>query len=136
MGLDGISVNQLRITPEFNSQEINSAVLNASNEVKAVDGLSGGQRVDPDKESGHDNHGEEFGNENREEEAEAQEDNIIKYDLSDSSKYIVKLDESSNNILIIEKSGNNVIQVVNAEELSKLVAFASNSSGSIINKSF
>ena len=40
MGLDGISLNQLRVTPENNSSELNKNVrMNANQEFKIVDGL-------------------------------------------------------------------------------------------------
>ena len=45
MGLDGISINQLRVTPENNSAELNNPArfsLEASH--KVVDGLSQGQK--------------------------------------------------------------------------------------------
>ena len=51
MGLDGISINQLRVTPENNSAESNRiARFEINNEHKVVDSLSQGQKVDPDKE--------------------------------------------------------------------------------------
>ena len=62
MGLDGISINQLRVTPELNSAELNSSVAINSNEVKVVDGLSSGQRVDPDKEKERENPQQDFEN--------------------------------------------------------------------------
>ena len=138
MGLDGISVNQLRLTPDMNSAELNSVNNIPSNEVKAIDGLANGQRVDPDKESEHENNA--FLNDNNAADDDSQDEDeemeVVKYDLSDSSKYCLKLDASENKIQIIEKKTNNVIQTFDADELMKLISFSSSSCGSIVNKKF
>jgi len=138
MGLDGISVNQLRITPEHNSAELNNvAKFSLENNHKVVDGLANGQKIDPDKEKEHENPelAEQFVDLDDETQEEIEEE-IIKYDLSDSNKYLLKLDEESNNILIIEKSSSKVVQRINADELSSYVGFLSNSQGSMINRKF
>ena len=133
MGLDGISINQLRVTPELNSAELNSTFNVNQNDAKIVDGLSNGQKVDPDKESEHDNSRFDFSkNDKQEEEQEAEE--ITKYDLSDTKKYSLKLDSSLNKILIIDKSTGDIIQSIDADTLSKLVNYAPNSCGSIVSK--
>ena len=137
MGLDGISINQLRATPEMNSAELNSVVAFDSQNIKAIDGLAQGQRVDPDKESEHGSSDLEFfeGDKNHQDDDSSNEI-VTKYDLSDSNKFLIKLDDISNQILIIEKSSGNVIQSVNADVLSHLVSFSSDSCGAIINKRF
>ena len=135
MGLDGISINQLRVTPELNSAELNSAQNINSQESKVVDGLSEGQRVDNEKEKEHDSQGYEFNQEENEEE-ETEQEAVTKYDLSDANKFSVKLDEDTNKILIYEKSTKNLVQAIDADELTKLVSFAPNSCGSIVNKKF
>ncbi|MBQ4647208.1 MAG: hypothetical protein IJB79_07655 [Candidatus Gastranaerophilales bacterium] len=138
MGLDGISVNQLRITPEHNSAELNNvAKFSLENNHKVVDGLANGQKIDPDKEKEHENPelAEQFVDLEEETQEEIEEE-IIKYDLSDSNKYLLKLEEESNNILIIEKSSSKVVQRINADELSSYVGFLSNSQGSMINRKF
>lgn len=134
MGLDGISINQLRITNELNSADLNSASVRAVDEIKVVDGLSSGQRVNPDKENGHDFSYD--GEQKKREEESSDEETVTKYDLSDTSKYVLKLDDETNQIHIIEKATGNVIQIVDAEELSKFLIFSSNSCGSMINKKF
>ncbi|MBR2069204.1 MAG: hypothetical protein IJ877_05515 [Candidatus Gastranaerophilales bacterium] len=137
MGLDGISINQLRVTPEFNSAELNATASINQNDTKIVDGLSNGQRVDPDKESEKDNSNQEFQSNEDEEETEPEEEEpVTKYDLSDSSKFVVKLDEDSNRILILEKSSKHIIQSIDADQLSKIVMYSPNSCGSIVNKKF
>ena len=138
MGLDGISVNQLRITPEHNSAELNNvAKFSLENNHKVVDGLANGQKIDHDKEKEHENPelDEQFVDLEEETQEEIEEE-IIKYDLSDSNKYLLKLEEESNNILIIEKSSSKVVQRINADELSSYVGFLSNSQGSMINRKF
>lgn len=141
MGLDGISINQLRITPENNSAELNNPVrFNIGSEHKIVDGLSNSQKVDPDKEKDHDDpelaRHYDSDDEDSNGESDANDEEIVKYNLSDSGNYILKLDENSNNILIIEKSTSVVVQKIDADELSKYVGFLSNSQGSIVNRKF
>ena len=141
MGLDGISINQLRITPENNSAELNNPVrFNVGSEHKIVDGLSNSQKVDPDKEKDHDDpelaRHYDSDDEDSNKESDANNEEIVKYNLSDSGNYILKLDENSNNMLIIEKSTSVVVQKIDADELSKYVGFLSNSQGSIVNRKF
>lgn len=140
MGLDGISINQLRITPENNSAELNNpAHFSLNTEHKVVDGLANGQKVDPDKEKEQENNPELANNyaqdETSDENEEIQED-VIKYDLAESNKYILKVEEETNKILIVEKNTSKVVQTIDADELSKYVGFLSNSQGSIVNRKF
>lgn len=139
MGLEGISVNQLRVTQENNSAELNSTSRFAlENTHKVVDGLSQGQKVDPDKENEHGGAlSENYNSDSSDNDEENQEEEeVVKYDLSDSSKYILKVDEDSNNILIMEKSTSNVVQTISADELSRYVGFLSSAQGSIVNRKF
>ena len=139
MGLDGISINQLRITPENNSAELNNVThFNLNAEHKVVDGLSQGQKVDPDKEREKEEEAElanNYAQDDEEDEEEIQED-IIKYDLAENNKYSLKLNEESNTILIIEKATSRVVESINADELSHYVGYLSNSQGSIVNRKF
>ena len=143
MGLDGISLNQLRVTPENNSSELNKNVrMNANQEFKIVDGLSTGQKIDPDRHNEHEkqqlkknyNQDEDENDEDLEESEVVEE--TIKYDLSRSDKYCLELDEKNNVILIKEKSTNYIIQRLDPQELSRFVNFLSNSQGSLINRKF
>lgn len=142
MGLDGISINQLRILPENNSAELNNPVnFSVQNAHKVVDGLANGQKIDPDKEHEHENPQllEQFvknDDEQEEENEEKIEYETIKYDLSDSSKYCLKIDDKTNKIMIMEKSSQNIVQVISADELTRFVGFLSNSQGSIVNRKF
>ncbi len=136
MGLDGISINQLRITPELNSSELNSTVA-LPGEVRTVDGLSNGQRVNPDKENeDNENFNQADDEENEEENKEENETDepVTKFDLSDTNKFVIKLDEKTDRITISEKASGNIVQTIDAEELLKFVQYAPNSYGSIINK--
>lgn len=138
MGLDGISINQLRITPEFNSAELNNInSFSPASDVKIVDGLSEGQKVDPDKESHNNNSGDFFGETNNEDEThdDVQEE-VVKYDLSQTDKYLLKINDDTNDILITEKATNKVVEKINAKELSKLVYYLANSQGAIVNRKF
>lgn len=141
MGLDGISVNQLRITPENNSSELNNTsrfTLEANH--KVVDGLSQGQKVDPDKQNEHEkpklNNPSDIEDEHEEENADEVIEEVIKYDLSRNDKYLLKIEDETNSILIIEKSSQNIVQKINAEKLSNFVNYLSNSNGSIVNRKF
>ena len=141
MGLDGISVNQLRVTPENNSSELNNQVkFSLNGDIKIVDGLSEGQKVDPDKEREKDNRSLQEGFTSEEQEEEQEEEQFIepveKYDLSQSDKYILKLDEKNNNILIVEKATKKIIQKIDADQLSQFVNYMSGPAGSIINRKF
>ena len=106
-------------------------------EHKVVDGLSNGQKVDPDKENEHEDAQleEQFVKSDDADEQEAIEE-VIKYDLSESNKYYLSLDDSSNKIMIIEKNTNKVVQEIDADSLSNYVGFLSNSQGSIVNRKF
>lgn len=137
MGLDGISINQLRVTPEHNSAELNNpARFNLDVGHKVVDGLAQGQKVDPDKDKEHENPEllEQFTS--AEEETEDVQEEAIKYDLSESSKYSLNLDEENNKIVIIEKATKRKVQEISADELSNYVGYLSNSQGSIVNRKF
>ena len=137
MGLDGISVNQLRITQENNSAEMNRINKATTSEHKVVDGLSDSQKVDPDKDKEHDNPDFENSDElDEQNQSDIPQEEIIKYDLSDNSKYFLKLDEESNNILIIEKLSKNIVQAINADEMSSFVGYMLNSQGSMVNRKF
>lgn len=141
MGLDGISINQLRVTPENNSNELNiQARFSLNNETRAVDGLTEGQRVDPDKEQEHEKQElkKQYASAENEEETEDQTtvEPVEKYDLSRSDKYSLKIEESTNNVLIIEKNTKKIIQRIDADELSQFVKNLADPRGSIINRKF
>lgn len=136
MGLDGISINQLRVTPEYNSSELNNVNnLNTQNDVKIVDGLSEGQKIDPDKEKQHENASQDFNQSENENETDVKED-VVKHDFSQSDKYKLEINEDTNDIIIIEKQTNEVIEKINSKELSKLVLYLANSQGTIVNRKF
>ncbi len=137
MGLDGISINQLRLSPDYNSAELNSSINLPSNEVRIVDGLSNGQRVDPDKHSEHENNSEQnkkkkFSDDDTQE--EILDEPVTTYDLSDTKKYMLKLDDEANRILIIDKATDEIIQSIDADALAKFVLYSPNSCGSIFSK--
>lgn len=141
MGLDGISVNQIRLAQESNSAELNNKTSFAPNkDTKAIDGLAHGQVIDPDKEREHDKNS--FSKNKNEDDEENNEENIDeavpvqKYDLSQTDKYTIKTDNSSDTISIIENKTGNVIQVLDSASLSKFVNYLSDAKGSIINRKY
>lgn len=141
MGLDGISVNQLRITPEHNSSELNKVPKFSLDNSRPVDGLSQGQKVDPDKEREKEkrelNKQYNSSDEPLDEENEALIDTpVIKYDLSQSEKYTLKVDDATNEVIIIDKATTEIVQRVSADDLSHFVNYLSNSQGSIVNRKF
>jgi len=144
MGLDGISLNQLRVTPENNSNEMNNQTkFSLNNETRVVDGLSEGQRVDPDKHrEKNNNQGLDRQYNSSDDEQEEENNNteefepVETYDLSNTDKYLLKLDESENNILIIEKATKKIIQKISAEELTQFVNYLQGPTGSLINRKF
>ena len=143
MGLDGISINQLRITPENNSSELNNqSKFTLNNDLRIVDGLSEGQKVDPDKDREKDKRSLQKNLKANEQDEEAEEGNeeytepVEKYDLSQSDKYSLKIDEENNTILIVEKATKKIIQKIDANELSQFVNYMSGPTGSIISRKF
>lgn len=137
MGLDGISINQIRSIQDKNSNELNSIVFNPKTEnTRSVSGLDKGRMVDPDKENNENQEEFEF-DFNEQEENQPEDDNsAIKYDLSRTDKYSLILDENTNEIVIKEKDSGEVIQKIDAQNLSRFVNFLSNTQGAIVNRKF
>ena len=137
MGLDGISINQIRSIQDKNSNELNSIVFNPKTEnTRSVSGLDKGRMVDPDKENNENQEEFEF-DFNEQEENQPEDDNsAIKYDLSRTDKYSLILDENTNEIVIKEKESGEVIQKIDAQNLSRFVNFLSNTQGAIVNRKF
>lgn len=149
MGLDGISINQLRSVVERNSNELNSNVNFSLNpEIRSVDGLSSGQRVDPDKQKEQEKQkkNKSFNKDNNETFEEEIDDThahfesigneIVKYDLSKSELYSLELDSESDEILIVDKHTKNIVQRISAGELSRFVNFLPNAQGTLVNRKF
>ena len=145
MGLDGISVNQLRVTPEHNSSELNKVPKFSLDVSRAVDGLSEGQKIDPDKErekekrelnKQYNSSGDETIENSDADSSDVDSVEVVKYDLSQSDRYMLKVDDDTNEILIIEKASKNIVQRVDAENLSNFVSFLSFPQGSIVNRKF
>ena len=137
MGLDGISINQIRSIQDKNSNELNSIVFNPKTEnTRSVSGLDKGRMVDPDRENNENQEEFEF-DFNEQEENQPEDDNsAIKYDLSRTDKYSLILDENTNEIVIKEKESGEVIQKIDAQNLSRFVNFLSNTQGAIVNRKF
>ena len=137
MGLDGISINQIRSIQDKNSNELNSIVFNHKTEnTRSVSGLDKGRMVDPDRENNENQEEFEF-DFNEQEENQPEDDNsAIKYDLSRTDKYSLILDENTNEIVIKEKDSGEVIQKIDAQNLSRFVNFLSNTQGAIVNRKF
>ncbi len=134
MGLEGISINQLRITPDNNSSELNNSNKTNFSEKKIVDGLSQSQRVLSNKQKDHDqNYNEDFSQQDKNSETNIQE-STVKYDLSKVDKYSILVDEDE--LLIVEKSSNNIIQKINASELARFINFLPEPKGAIVNRKF
>ena len=89
MGLDGISISQLRNPLENTIREYNSTVSSSSSsDSRAVGAMSSSGRIDPDKDREKEESGFEF--QQREKKEEVQEE-TVKYDLSDSEKYFLNI---------------------------------------------
>ena len=144
MGLDGISPNQLRAVTEMNSAKLNS-ILKPDNNInsKAVDGLSNGQKVNPDdekeKEKGHEHsdnkqrQNDENDTDKKQQEAEF---NSYKIDLTQANKYELKVNEKADTIVITEKNTQKTVQVITADKLAVFVENLAGANGSIVNKEF
>ena len=146
MGLDGISPIQIRQFNEPNAAELNAALNpNQSFGVRAIDGLSEGQKVDPDKERNkqQNNQNADFNNEEDEEYDTAEQDekenekfNSYKLDLSQTNKYELKVNENSNSIVIVEKATQRTVQVINADNLAIFVRNLIEGKGALVNRKF
>lgn len=139
MGLEGISINQLRSVNEFNSAELNSLARVNQNDKKVVDGLSSGQRVDPDKQGSNGSHGGAVDKNNKDlsdDSGDSLQEEVVKYDLSDTQRYCIEVDDQTGNIKIVDKNSKKVVQSIGATELLQLINFAPNTCGSVINKRF
>ncbi len=143
MGLDGISINQLRVTQENNSAELNNqARFNLNNDSRAIDGLSQGHRIDPNQEKEKEKQEQKKKSSDDENDTNQEDEDVIdtvetiKYDLSKSDKYSLKIDNETNCIYIIDKATKEVVQSISAEQMSRLVGYLSNPQGSIISKRY
>lgn len=139
MGLDGISVNQLRITQENTSREnaIN-ADLKATRELasKTVDSLDKKSAIDTDDKENTSFFG---GESSADEEQEENNDELPieeheKIDLTNKDLYEIKPDENTNSLVIYNKEQNVVVQQISPNELSTLVDSLKNPSGILVNK--
>ena len=145
MGLDGISPIQIRQFNEPNAAELNAVLNPKQNLSRAVDGLSEGQKVDPDKERNNQQNNQEadFNNEEDEEFNTAEQDekenekfNSYKLDLSQTNKYELKVNENSNSIVIVEKATQKTVQVINADNLAIFVRNLVEGKGALVNRKF
>lgn len=139
MGLDGISVNQLRLKQENTSKELainTQMVANRDSSSRSVNSLDKKGAIDTDdKENtsyfGAGSTGEE-GEEEKEETKKSEE--FVKIDLTDKEKYEIKIDENSSSLTIYNKKSQSVVQNISANELSTLVDNLKNPSGILVNK--
>lgn len=143
MGLDGVSINQLSIIPNRNSAELSVNSFSLNNEIKTVDGLSDSQMVDPDKENEKQKYNlkKSFSRNNDNEINEEADEELefeptVKYDLSRTEKFVLRVNDETNEILIVEKATSNIIQRINADELSRFINFLPDSKGAIVNRKF
>ncbi len=141
MGLDGISVNQLRITQENTSKEntLNSQMLaNIGSGSRSVNSLDKKSAIDTDDKENTSFFGGESSSE--EEEQEEKKDNeeesfdFPKIDLTNKELYEIKVDESKSSFSIYNKQENKIVQEISPNELSALVDSLKNPSGILINK--
>ncbi len=139
MGLDGISVNQLRITPENTSKEnaIN-ADLQAKRNIgdRSVNSLDKKSAIDTDDKENTSFFGGESSSEEDEEEKNEEVDTVKyeKIDLSNKELYEIRTDENSNSLAIYNKQQGTIVQQITPNELSTLVDNLKNPGGILVNK--
>ncbi len=138
MGLDGISVNQLRITPENTSKEnaIN-ADLQAKRNIgdRSVNSLDKKSAIDTDDKENTSFFGGESSSaeeENQEEETETTE--FEKIDLTNRDLYEIRQDEDTNSLVIYNKQEGIIVQQISPGELSTLVDNLKNPGGVLVSK--
>lgn len=139
MGLDGISVNQLRITPDNTSKEnaINADFKARMGESsRSVNSLDKKNAIDTDdKENTSFFGGESSSNEDEENpEEETQNIEYEKIDLTNKDIYEIKPDENTNSLVIYNKQQGVVVQEITPNQLSILVDSLKNPSGILVNK--
>lgn len=140
MGLDGISVNQLRMTPENTSKEnaINADMLaNKGMGLRSVNSLDKKGAIDTDdKENTSFFGGDSSSNEENEEENPDGQDSLDfeKIDLLNKELYEIKVDENSNSLTIYNKQSDMIVQEISPLELSTLVDNLKNPGGILVNK--
>ncbi|HIQ88263.1 TPA: hypothetical protein IAA68_00380 [Candidatus Galligastranaerophilus faecipullorum] len=139
MGLDGISVNQLRITQENTSREntLNSQMLaEIGSGSRSVNSLDKKGAIDTDdKENTSFFGGDSSTSEDEEDNKETQESvEYEKIDLSNKEMYEIKVDETTNSLTIYNKKENKTVQEITPYELSTLVDNLKNPGGILINK--
>ena len=138
MGLDGISVNQLRITPENTSREnAISADLQAKRNVgdRSVNSLDKKSAIDTDdKENTSFFGGASSSDEEENSEDEAETVEYEKIDLSNRELYEIKPDEYTNYLVIYNKQEGKIVQQITPGKLSTLVDNLKNPSGVLVNK--
>ena len=145
MGLDGISVNQLRMGSELNSNELNN--INPQTSPQFINGLSKGQRIDADDKNNQNHTQGEILEQEDENEDDKNDENdginkktppkdITKYDLSDTKKYTLEIDDKTNTVSIKEKSSQSIIQTFDTQTLSSLTKYLKNYCGVLINRKY
>ena len=138
MGLDGISVNSLRITPENTSKEnaINADATAKNQGSRSVNSLDKKGAIDTDDKENTSFFGGESSNGESEEENEIIEDIIPveKIDLTNKEDYEIRVEGTNNIISIYNKKSESVVQQITPTELSELVDSLKNPGGIIINK--
>ena len=141
MGLDGISVNQLRITPENTSREnaINSDFLvNRNSDSKSVNSLDKKSAIDTDDKENTSFFVVYSSGATEENEEETDDNNpsveIEKIDLSNKELYEIKVDEDTNSLTIYNKKEQKPVGEITPVELSSLVDNLKNPGGILVNK--
>ena len=141
MGLDGISVNQIRITPENTSREnaINSDFLvNRNSDSKSVNSLDKKSAIDTDDKENTSFFGGDSSGATEENEEETDDNNpsveIEKIDLSNKELYEIKVDEDTNSLTIYNKKEQKPVGEITPVELSSLVDNLKNPGGILVNK--
>ncbi len=138
MGLDGISVNQLRVTPENTSKEnaINADLL-AKRGIgdRSINSLDKKSAIDTDDKENTSFFGGESSDDNEDDEnKETEITEIEKIDLSNKDLYEIKPDEHTNSLIIYNKQENTIVQQISPGELSTLVDSLKNPGGILVNK--
>ena len=139
MGLDGISVNQLRITPDNTSKEnaINADFKARMGEgSRSVNSLDKKSAIDTDDKENTSFFGGESSSNDEEENLEEETQNIEyeKIDLTNKDIYEIKPDENTNSLVIYNKQQGVVVQEITPNKLSVFVDNLKNPAGILVNK--
>ena len=139
MGLDGISVNQIRITQENTSKE--NAILadmtaKGGGSSRSINSLDKKGAVDTDDKENTSFFAKSDSSEEEQEEANEFGEVVEyeKFDLSNKDDFEIKIEDETNSVVIYNKKNEKIVQKITPQGLSELIGALEHPSGAMVNK--